>query len=536
MKILICANFIDIYLTRSNQRLSMIKINKHLYSIANHVYYRRSSNEKELEYMIYMDKLANKVKGMAAQIWEQLIISSVYFADDETTKDYVEHYKEKGWIIEYGNKAIKYRKMPYLIMRAIEDKFYMINTLFGTATQITQEIYETLIKNEFSNLDQRIVDELLKQSTLTVLDCPSVYQDLWVEDSYYSVYIIFSYNCNMSCVYCFEGNKKISNMMTDMTLELTLKYIDYLAHQKRVEIVFYGGEPLLENNREKILKVMDYYENNKRIYFRFITNGLNIPKYVDAFEKSRDKITRFVITIDGEEATHNLKRIRPDQSGTYQDIICSIRMLTNQNYHVTIRMNIDHESIHNIKNSILEIQQLLEQKDNIDINIHVIHYRYNAEFKEPSVLDLYQLSQEIKEISEVPVSFSHPFLQFCDVTWHEKKGYPHVNDGRCMYNNSRIIDYNGDIYKCSEAMKEKELCIGNVTYIQQIREDMKCIECKKNNECKQCDYYLICYGKCSIQNYIDGLKNGCICDMNHISEALDQFICENTKENQLIIK
>ena len=61
-------------------------------------------------------------------------------------------------------------------------------------------------------------------------------------------------------------------------------------------------------------------------------------------------------------------------------------------------------------------------------------------------------------------------LSFCSNTFDKVWGYP-IYDSQCMYNNSGVIDINGDIYKCSEAMKEKELCIGNVKEIDMLEND-----------------------------------------------------------------
>jgi radical SAM protein with 4Fe4S-binding SPASM domain len=506
----------------------MLKINDNIYGIAKNVYYRWYANAQGLMYSIYIKRMEIRLRGTAASIWEKLISKTIYTDYDEVTIKNLEYFKSKGWIKEYENEEFRYMKMPYVIVREVDGQYYMANTLFNTVSRISEQVYTAIIKDELSKLDEKITDELLKHSALTITDCHTVYTDLFIQDSYYTVYIILNYACNMDCVYCFEGNEKVSSIMDELTLTQMFKYIDNLVAQKKVEIVFYGGEPLLEKNKMQIIKIMNRYEKESQIYFRFITNGLNVSSYMDVFEQYKNKITRFVITIDGVKRIHDQKRIRHDKSGTYDDIIKSIKMLTDSDYHVTVRINIGKDSIHSQIDSIKALYNRINRTDNIDISIHVIHYRYNADYAEPSLLDLYRLQQALNNNSKIVFTFSHPFLEFCNNSLNEVEEYPRISDGRCMYNNTRVIDINGDIYKCSEAMKEKGLCIGNVASIDKVRNDLDYLECKKNGECKKCDYYLVCYGKCSIQNYIDSMKKGCVCDIDKINEALDEFISFNS--------
>ena len=501
----------------------MIKISGNLYGIKQNVYYRWYPAGQETMYSIYFNKQEIKLKKKTAEVWEKLIARTIYTINDEEGLKYFEYFKEKNLIERCDDEDIIYLKMPYVIARMIDDEYYLVNTMFNTVIRTSEKIYLAIINDDLSKLNEQAINELLKQNIITKNDWQKTFR-IFVEDTYYSVYIILTYLCNMACVYCFEGNGKNSKKMDDLTLEQIYRYIDTLATQKKVEIIFYGGEPLLECNKKRIMEIMGKYKNKQNIYYRFITNGLNIPLYMDVFELYKNKITRFVITIDGVREIHNKKRIRHDKEGTYDSIIRSIKLLTENDYHVTIRINIDKETIDSQIDSVMELSNQILKRDNVDISIHIIHFRYSEDYIEPSILDCYHLQQRLREISEIPVIFSHPLLSFCSNTLDKVWGYPHIYDGQCMYNNSRVIDINGDIYKCSEAMKEKELCIGNVKEIDMLENDQGYIDCKKNGECRRCDHYLICYGKCSYQNFIDNKKKGCVCDMGRIDEALDEFL------------
>lgn len=394
--------------------------------------------------------------------------------------------------------------------------------MFYNITEISPKLAIALKDNNYKDLNSAEKDFLIQNGQLTTINTTDFYDLFFTESPIFSVYIIFSYKCNMACIYCFEEKNKTKKIMSNETLDYVLEYIDWLSTIKKVEIVFYGGEPLLETNKNNISKIMKHYNNNSNIYYRFITNGLNIPSYMPLLKKYKHKISKFVITIDGDEQTHNTKRIHHDNSGTYNEVISSINTLTNNDFLVTIRLNIDKSSIHNQENSISDINRLITKKENLSIDIHVIHYRYDPTYDEPSLSDIYLLSNQLKTFKNLSINYSHPIMRFCNQLNRKKHIKPFIFEDRCAYNSNRIIDLNGDIYKCAEAMTEKSLCIGNVHDNNNILETSKCIEC--TSSCKRCDYYLLCYGKCSLQNYIDKNNNKAKCDISIIKNALDLII------------
>ena len=83
-------------------------------------------------------------------------------------------------------------------------------------------------------------------------------------------------SCNLNCTYCYE-NKKIKNI----SFESIKAICDYEINQnsKYVNIVFYGGEPLLQKNL--ITQTIDYIKSKKSktiFYFGITTNGTLIDK------------------------------------------------------------------------------------------------------------------------------------------------------------------------------------------------------------------------------------------------------------------
>lgn len=115
-----------------------------------------------------------------------------------------------------------------------------------------------------------------------------------------------------------------------MSFEVAQKFIDYILEspikkQKAVILDFIGGEPLLEV--ELIDSICDYfkvktYELNLDWYWNYriniSTNGVNYSDTnVQRFIKKNYGKLSVGITIDGTKRKHDLQRVFPDGSGSY---------------------------------------------------------------------------------------------------------------------------------------------------------------------------------------------------------------------------
>lgn len=106
--------------------------------------------------------------------------------------------------------------------------------------------------------------------------------------------------CNLNCKYCYSKTK--SNIISSNIIDIICNKI--LSFKKPVQIIFHGGEPLLEFNKIKyiVLKLKD--KNN--ISFSVQTNGILLSKSVIDFFKNYN--VNVCISIDGPKEFHNLYR------------------------------------------------------------------------------------------------------------------------------------------------------------------------------------------------------------------------------------
>ena len=104
--------------------------------------------------------------------------------------------------------------------------------------------------------------------------------------------------CNMCCSYCFEKEKKNNKMQLKTIYEL----IDFINTEpnvaEKINIRFFGGEPLLRINFiEKIINLLNSNILNKKIKYNIFTNGILINDKVIKMMSLYDLI--LFISIDG---------------------------------------------------------------------------------------------------------------------------------------------------------------------------------------------------------------------------------------------
>ncbi|MCL2311365.1 MAG: radical SAM protein [Firmicutes bacterium] len=112
-------------------------------------------------------------------------------------------------------------------------------------------------------------------------------------------------------------------------------------------ISLFGGEPLLKSNYGIVEKILEFAEQIC-IPVAIVTNGTTLDDdWFKLFEKYK-KFMLFQITIDGNKAIHDIRRIRADGSGTFEKICDNVEKILKIGMHLHLRINIDNENINNI--------------------------------------------------------------------------------------------------------------------------------------------------------------------------------------------
>ena len=233
--------------------------------------------------------------------------------------------------------------------------------IFGIMDKKTQNIYENI--EEFSSesgLDEEALQNIhiMGRSGYIVNTEKDELSSIKLErakgrlnPSILKLVIGSTMDCNMCCPYCFEDNRDI--VMSEETQEQLYTFVkasfDRDANIKTLEVVWYGGEPLMQ--KEIIYSLSKRFidlcaEKGKHYRAGIITNAT----LLDAETAKRlveFKVDRAQITVDGMKEIHNKRRILVSGEDSFEIIMKNIDDCKEM-ISIHVRVNVDKENIDNM--------------------------------------------------------------------------------------------------------------------------------------------------------------------------------------------
>jgi uncharacterized protein len=242
----------------------------------------------------------------------------------------------------------------YLLYNALYNGLYEINepqykileqfekkqTLYDDELNCQEEPFISMLLNNKiiidTNVDER---EIIKKRAGKIKD------EFYRKKSFLLV-LVPSNNCNLDCIYCFEGEKRHKGIAQRAVFDELLKCIENEICSEKCDtsllnVIWYGGEPMFG------LKIINEYapllldmakRHNLKYSASIITNGtlLNRERWGILLE---NKIDTVQITIDGDEMTHNALRPHVNKDKNSYHMILDALQSVPENMKVTIRVN-----------------------------------------------------------------------------------------------------------------------------------------------------------------------------------------------------
>ncbi len=309
-------------------------------------------------------------------------------------------------------------------------------------------------------------------------------------------------NCNFKCWYCYETHIKKSSFSEEM-IETVNKFIEKTARKPKMNffnLAFFGGEPLLYFKRDVtpvIKKLQQECKENLVDYsVSFTTNGYLINDYFIDFFKSHKITPALQITLDGYGKKHDEVRYVTKTKGSYVEIVNNIKVLLKNEFPVRLRINYTKDNIEDAYKIADEFDEIASEikKEFLLVDLHRV-WQDTGDEDIPSIVNKnvdYILSKGI------PVKHNSP-NNVAESCYADKR-------------NSAVINYNGDIYKCTARDFTRENRAGYISdqgdliwennYLER-RMDIKF----KNKPCLTCRLMPICNGGCS-QHAMEALEEG----------------------------
>ena len=403
-------------------------------------------------------------------------------------------------------------------LEAEEDKFFLVHGYTGAIDIVEGECWRQI--EHFSsdnNLSAETIDTLQKRGYLTTRTLEEEHQYVWkianvlhqIQAKMYKSWgFIITYNCNFRCPYCFENSisqngkawtgKTFTKEMVDNAF-LAMSKIEPERELHNNEILLYGGEPFLRNNKEVVSYIIKKgIDNNYK--FKVISNGYDLDFYADIL--SAEYFTSFQITIDGDKTYHDKRKRHIVEGETFDKVIHNIGLLLSKSIQVFVRVNIDENNFQDLN----RLKKMFSENG----------FYSNPCFHLNPALILN--TNSVQDCEDVKFLNNKDFLQLLeDKSLNLLKGqdfnieemfYSCLKKKTCYQLRSTIcpsqygtylFDPCGDIYSCLEFVGRKQHSIGrykeNIEWLKE-KEYWQSRNISNMSSCKVCKYALICGGQC----------------------------------------
>jgi uncharacterized protein len=317
-----------------------------------------------------------------------------------------------------------------------------------------------------------------------------------------SIDVQFTEDCNLRCNYCFILEKRVNRF----TAEMGKRAMDFLVMNSGavtdLNYTFFGGEPLLEF--DSMYEVLQYSEEitkvtGKKFHFNVTTNGLLLTEEV--MKKSQGKIN-YLLSIDGDEKTHDKHRVAKNGSGSFRHVFGKISLIKKYQPWTGARMTVCPDTITDLCHNV----DFLYRNG---INQFIIGASVEMEWDEESLRTYEEQFNRLADYQLDKSANGEPFrmnyfekdkeeLDCMNGIWGCWAGRTHV-----------IITHNGDIYPCSkfiglESYNCSEFYLGNIFEgITNLAAREKLFNMKGHlfKSCQKCGEIDSCTGGCPADNY-----------------------------------
>ncbi len=396
---------------------------------------------------------------------------------------------------------------------------FLINGLTGAIDIIDADTFNSVRNGKLADVGKSIIARLTTRGYLTSLDenveiehFQNIAKRLEVIDAKNMANgftIIPTYDCNFRCPYCFEHNAAVSRshgvVMSRKMADLCFQAIDALVkdeprHSKNITL--FGGEPLLVDNTE----IIRYIVNKGRdagFTFSAVTNGYDLAEYADLLGSGMIEFVQ--VTLDGDREFHDKRRYHYLTKASFDRILDNVELALAKRIRVAIRVNIDADNKERVEPliDILKSRGLFG-KENLGIYVAFISGEDNhnpANYDCPSNYISYEDFAERALDMDASVGVETAMYRRLKTAIDTKTSYRlspfYCGADSCSY----IFDPLGRVFGCLSFVGDHDKAIGNYLSgkidITRGRERRKCSRLRYIEQCKTCEYGLLCGGGCS---------------------------------------
>ena len=171
--------------------------------------------------------------------------------------------------------------------------------------------------------------------------------------------------CNARCVYCFEAGMP-QTVMTMDTAEQTVRYMLETRSEERIDLNWFGGEPLLAVS--VIDRICGELSRHDVLFTSYmVTNGSLITEEVADWMAGPWRIRNVQISMDGAEKDYIARKQYVRCGDQYHAVLQSVNLLNARGIRVSVRCNVDRENIDGVLPFLEDLKAAVKDKELTDL-------------------------------------------------------------------------------------------------------------------------------------------------------------------------
>ncbi len=320
-----------------------------------------------------------------------------------------------------------------------------------------------------------------------------------------TLYLLVTEACNLRCTYCLDGSgtydrRSPSGLKTDIAVRAVERCLAELAPGGRLEVAFFGGEPLLKWPRVKeILRACESLRADhpeKRIIFH-LTSNLTAPP-----EDLVEWVTRYGIRvlcgIDGPPDVHDHCRTYAGGGPSHGRSAETIRRLVAAGAEVTLRATVSSLNVGRIE-EVAAHHEALGGATSLFVPLRPVNSDGQV-VDERMLPDPATLIASALDLSRRPSAKARLF-PFNDFSATVRPGARHPVACGAPHGTTYVVRPNGDVYPCIYLVGHPRYRLGNVAGPldhEPLVRMMEELHVDRREDCAACAWRYACGGGCLV--------------------------------------
>ncbi len=259
-------------------------------------------------------------------------------------------------------------------------------------------------------------------------------------------------DCNLACKYCYMTGK---NSFKKMIFETAKRVVDYILadrdnfKDRSVVWEFIGGEAFVEI--ELVDRITDYIKQQMFLLDHPWFNSYRISISSNGLLYGTPSVQRYIkknkfhlsvgLSVDGNKMKHDLQRVRPDGSGSYDDVVENVPLWVSQFPNSSTKATFSHDDIPYLKDSIISLWNIGIKNVAANVVFEDVWEEGDDIIMEQQLRELADYVLENKLWDECTVKFFDP--QIGNPLTEEEKNRNYCGAGKML-----AIDCEGNFYPC----------------------------------------------------------------------------------------